>query len=396
MTSDTRSPDEIEREIERERSELSHTLDDLRDKFSVDSIARQFSAQFREHGGDIGRSVADAVKRNPVALALTGVGLAWLMMGDGPGFRHGNDRRYGRVDHDEHSDYDRVASAGRAGGNVSHMPRPQERPLGSATGDPRPYRAGQSPGADHVPSWARPGERDDDNQPGATSRLRDSANRTKDSVSDAARATGTKVSDNVKDASGAVSQAGRSTMEGARNLASTASSKAGAFRERLAEGTENLSEEARNRVIAARERAIEARDAAMAYGRRGRDRAADLYEEQPLIAGALALAIGAAIGAALPRSRAEDQYFGDYSDNLIHEAERIYEEEKAKLSRVAGAATDEAKKIAEETKQAADDAAPADTAAEAALDKAKSSGQRIADAAEDEAKRQKLGEVKKS
>ena len=82
MKNDSRSPEEIEREIERERAGLTDALDGLQNKFAVESIARQVSDQFREHGGDIGRSVSEAVKRNPVALALTGVGLAWLMMGD--------------------------------------------------------------------------------------------------------------------------------------------------------------------------------------------------------------------------------------------------------------------------------------------------------------------------
>jgi hypothetical protein len=82
MKDDSRGPEEIKREIERERAGLTDALDGLQNKFSVESIARQVSDQFREHGGDIGRSVSEAVKRNPVALALTGVGLAWLMMGD--------------------------------------------------------------------------------------------------------------------------------------------------------------------------------------------------------------------------------------------------------------------------------------------------------------------------
>ena len=79
MTNDSRNPEEIEREIERERAGLADTLDDLQDRFSVEGIARQFSDQFREHGGDWGRSISDAAKRNPVALALTGAGLAWMM-----------------------------------------------------------------------------------------------------------------------------------------------------------------------------------------------------------------------------------------------------------------------------------------------------------------------------
>ena len=44
MTNDSRNPEEIEREIERERAGLADTLDDLQDRFSVEGIARQFSA----------------------------------------------------------------------------------------------------------------------------------------------------------------------------------------------------------------------------------------------------------------------------------------------------------------------------------------------------------------
>ena len=155
---------------------------------------------------------------------------------------------------------------------------------------------------------------------------------------------------------------------------------------RLAEGTENLTEEARERVIAAREKAVELRDAAASQARQGRDRAVDFFEDQPLIAGALAVALGAALGAALPRSGMEDRYLGDRSDALFDEAERIFIEEKRKLGEVAKAATDEAKTIAREAKQDADDAAPADTAAQAVADKAKTAGERLVEATEDEAK----------
>ena len=83
MTNETRSPKEIERDIERERAGLTNTLSDLQDRFSIESLARQVSDQVREHGGDIGRSVSDAVKRNPLALALTGAGLAFGIMAYG-------------------------------------------------------------------------------------------------------------------------------------------------------------------------------------------------------------------------------------------------------------------------------------------------------------------------
>lgn len=402
MTNDTRSPEEIERDIERERAGLTDTLDDLQDRFSIEHVARQFSDQFREHGGDIGRSVSEAVKRNPVALALTGVGLAWLMMGDRSGGRdrYDRDRRFGRSDYDDHYDDNRRDrdEVGRTGLPSRATTAPQGRKMGPQPGDPtKPYYSGRYGSHDNTPSWARTS---DDDQEGLGKKVSNAASGAGESVSGAAssaagtaRDAGSSVADTAKGAASAVANAGKSVADSAQNLASSASERASALRERLAEGTENLTEEARNRVIAARESAIEARDAAAVYARQGRERAVDIFEEQPLIAGALAVALGAALGAALPRSRIEDQYLGKTSDQLMDEAERIFEEEKQKLGKVAKAATDEAKSIATEAK---DDAAPADTAAQAVADKAKSAGQRIVDAAESEAKKQNVGDVKKS
>jgi len=374
MKNDSRSPEEIEREIERERAGLTDALDDLQNKFSVESIARQVSDQFREHGGDIGRSVSEAVKRNPVALALTGVGLAWLMMGDKSGGRDRNDhnRSHGRSDSDYDYNDDRNDNRGRRSSGLM---------LGNT---PKSHYEDRYNHPDGTPSWARTHYSDGQ---GIGTRAGNMAS---------SGSAGSTVADKAKGAAGTISDAGHSVADSAQNLASSASDRATALRDRLAEGTENFTEEARNRVISARESAIDARDAAVSYARQGRDRAVDMFEEQPLIAGALAVAVGAALGAALPRSRMEDQYFGEQSDKLMDDAERMFEEEKQKLGKVAKAATDEARKVVNEAKEDADDAAPAETAGKALADEAKYSGQRIADAAESEVKKQNVGGMNKS
>ncbi len=92
MTNDDRSTAEIERDIERERAELQDTLQEIRDRYSVEAIARQVGRQIQEHGGDIGRSVMEQVKANPIPLALTGIGLAWLMAGRGTRTDQGYER----------------------------------------------------------------------------------------------------------------------------------------------------------------------------------------------------------------------------------------------------------------------------------------------------------------
>ena len=303
MTNDSRTPEEIEREIERERAGLTNTLDDLQDKFSVETIARQFSDQFREHGGDIGRSVTDAVKRNPIALALTGAGLAWLMAGDrAPGRdRMGTRDSYDHRDPRNRTNYygDRDDHSGLPVAAQQHgvIPAGQRRDLGPQPGDPsKPYYSGEVARSGDVPSWAR--HDDDDDTPGLAQRAGDAASRAGGRVSGAASSAGSTVAGKAKGAAGAVSDAGHSVASGARDFTSSTADRAAQLRRRLAEGTEDLSEAARERVIAARESAVRARASAASYGREGRDRAVDIFEDQPLVVGALALAVGAAIGAA--------------------------------------------------------------------------------------------------
>ncbi|MDF1707639.1 MAG: DUF3618 domain-containing protein [Paracoccaceae bacterium] len=282
---DHRSPEEIERQLERERAGLSEDLHDLRTKFSVDTLVREAAGQLRAHSGDIGASVSRAVKENPLAIAVTGVGLAWLIFGDRSG--RGAVQRDDDRDHGDRRDY-------------------REFYARSQYGAPRSWASGNrgvTRDAD-VPAWMR------------------GVDVTQDAESQ---------EDEGESAAQRMARASGAARDRLHETADSVKERAAALRERLAEGTEHLTEEGRARVIAAREKAHEAREAAMAQMRHGREKAADLFEEQPMIAGALAMAIGAAVGAALPHTRFEDEHFGQTSDELIHEAERILAEERAKL-----------------------------------------------------------------
>jgi hypothetical protein len=165
----------------------------------------------------------------------------------------------------------------------------------------------------------------------------------------------------------------------------------------LSRGTEDLSEAARERVIVARARAVEMAqkaDRSMRAGfARGRDVTQEFIEEQPLVAGALAVAVGAALAGALPRTHREDEWLGAKRDDMFDEAERIFREEKRKAARVAQTAMSEAADIAEETRDALDASAPGSkSAVEALTDEMKKAGDRVANAALDSARDQKLGQ----
>lgn len=386
MPADTRSPEEIERDIERERSELKGTLEDIQDRFSAERLVREL----RANGREIGQAVTRSVKENPVALALAGVGIAWMVFGGGRS-SGGNG-----LDDDRHMARTRFPSRAGTGQGFADEARGFAHGGTGRTGVDAVYRE---------PAWAQPRDfRDfldehDDEGRSVGDRIADGASQTKSAVAgaagslseaaaDAAGSVGSAVSDATSSVRGAASSAAGAVRDGASEVRA----RAAAVRARIAHGTERLSEEARRRVIVARERALDARDRAVAAARRGGERAADFYEEQPLVVGALALAVGAAIGGALPRTRAEDNTLGAERDRLFGEAERIFEEERAKAEAVVDSAVTEAKEVAREKKDAVDAGAPeGKTAAEALADEAKAVGQRVVDAAKSEADKQDLG-----
>lgn len=404
MSTDHRTPHEIEREIERERAELAGTVNEIQDRFSPDYLIREVARGFSEHGGDFGRSVRDSVKQNPVGLALTGIGLAWMMFGrsyeDRPADYEEVRRRrmidaradrvarsYDKLSPDAYADINEDGDGfDEADGPAFGPARPRRRAAAYVVTRRYPTRTRWAY-ADVENDWDDDDWDDDDWNEDDWDRdgLGDKAARGARSVRDGAASGVSTVADSVRRAGQGAADAGRS-----------ASDRAARMRDSLAEGTQDLSDAARARVIDARARFIDARRradrAARDYAARGADGVSDFIEQQPLVAGALALAVGAALAGSLPRTRREDEMFGEKSDQLYDEAERIFRRERAKVEDVARAAADEARDIVDEKHRQADDAAPGQkSAVEAASDEVRTASERIADRAREEAEHRNLG-----
>ena len=77
MTADTRSPDEIQRDVEQSRSEISDTLDEIQRQLSPGQLLDQ---ALRYFGGpsQLGVGISQRIVRNPLPITLIVVGLAWL------------------------------------------------------------------------------------------------------------------------------------------------------------------------------------------------------------------------------------------------------------------------------------------------------------------------------
>jgi hypothetical protein len=191
-----------------------------------------------------------------------------------------------------------------------------------------------------------------------------------------------------------VAQAVDASKATATSAVQTVSEHAQAARSKIAAGTEMLSEEARQRVISARQAALNAGRATKRTVRWGQRSAENFFENQPLVVGALAVAVGAAIGGLMPRSRFEDEHMGSHRDRLVSEADRILEEEKRKLGVVAEAAAGEARSILDAKRDAVDQITGDKTLAGTLVDEVKRVRGQIAITAADKAKTENLGKPK--
>lgn len=275
------SSDDIEREIEAERVALARSLDELQRQVSPDAIVERISAMLRENGGDMAGTAMRQARENPIALALTGAGLAWLMAGPAPS-RTGPRR-------------DALPPVGR-------RLRTEKKP--SPDYDHRTYA--QATGFRQVPSTesfeTRLAQADDDTYDPAI----------------------------------------RSEATAAPERRTRSNSPNRSLRDRLMEGTEMMTDAARDRVMAAREAAIDAEQRLEArardYGMAGKD----AFYSQPLMGALVAFGVGALAGALLPRTRTEDRHLGAARDRAVMEAERMYRTEAAKLRAQAEALAEDA------------------------------------------------------
>jgi hypothetical protein len=289
---------EIEREVDAERQRVSETIDALQRKVSVGSIVDQVVKSVGEHGGEVSHNLAVSLRQNPMAVLLTGVGLVWLIAGGGP--------RAGRPDWERDDRWrERVSGTSPEAGDPL-------APFGDE--DPAHRAFGEHPGSESGPGFGQ--------------RLAGAAG----SVSEGVGAAAGSVSEGVGAAAGELREGYARVGETVSRLAGRAGEAAhraagyapgmGDVRHRLARGGQSSL------------RGLEA-----------------FLDEQPLVAGALALALGAAIGSALPRTRTEDELFGEESDRLKQSLRATAEEEGGRLARSAAAVADEARAMVGEASE---------------------------------------------
>lgn len=292
----------LAREAEQHRSQVDSTLDQLKDRFSVGQIVDELSGYVREgQGAEMVKNLNRQVRDNPLALGLVGAGIAWLLVGQG--VRDEGRRLKGRYDdwRDDDDSFDRDRLSGG----------------GYPIADGRPHTVGSGPYVG--PAGSVPG--------GSSSTYGGSAGSSQDggpSVADRARGAASSVSGAASSAASSLAGAARSAGSGvsgaAQSASSTLSNAAGAASEGVSRALHDAQDAAYGAGDAVYRGGAYAGERVASYGRRAKRSFLDTLQEEPLIVGAVALAIGAAVGAALPATRREDQLFGGARDRLRDDA----------------------------------------------------------------------------
>lgn len=172
MAEQRRSSREIEREVEHQRAELRDTVEELFNRFTFDEAWIRLGAYMRDNRRDFGHSLERVVKEKPLAVALTAVGVGWLLFGPPqrrPPRAAAFDRRTsplrdGRDDHartrEMLEDADFMDRSARGPSAPDATPDPWEAPSRTPTAASQPASAGTaSTGASAGASGLEPSPR---------------------------------------------------------------------------------------------------------------------------------------------------------------------------------------------------------------------------------------------
>ena len=161
---------------------------------------------------------------------------------------------------------------------------------------------------------------------------------TMDEASDAARRAGARASEGIASAAEAVSD----TISSA---AGAVSETAGDLREGAMRRAHDLRDSASSTIEGVRDAVYRGGDSVYRGGRDLGGSFSALMNDQPLLLGALGIAVGAALGAALPETEAEDRLMGEASDAVKEKASEVaaagYEKAKAVAGSVVERASEE-------------------------------------------------------
>jgi ElaB/YqjD/DUF883 family membrane-anchored ribosome-binding protein len=148
--------------------------------------------------------------------------------------------------------------------------------------------------------------------------------------------------DRQRSSGGMIGQSRQAASNVASNVSDTASNIASNVSDTASNIASNVSDTASNLAQRAQETASNLTDQAQYQAQRVEDRFQNTLQENPLAIGAIALALGTAVGLALPQTERENQLMGEARDTLIDRAQEVAQETVEKVQQVASNVTSDA------------------------------------------------------
>lgn len=321
---ENQSAAELQRELELQRSRVESTIDQIQQKLSPGQLVDELLAYTKGGGGEFVASLQRNVTANPLPVALLGVSLAWLMAKPAPAHSDGDgawdasinrNRGFGADAGGEQDDYpvaiitgsslQRVGQTGEAESRYSEFIDDAGKKF-RARSDEHGRRAGH-----FMDETGATFKGFTDAAGGRIEHFRDEAGNLLDEASGWASHTW---------------QMARERMHDARDALSGATSRADATSANVMGQMGSLNETIIHQ-----------------------------FRDQPLVAGALAFAMGAALGSALPHTDQEDSLMGEAADGLKDkagaQAADLYEQGKERVTELHDKVAEKAGELHEQARQ---------------------------------------------
>jgi ElaB/YqjD/DUF883 family membrane-anchored ribosome-binding protein len=323
--------------VEQTRAEMADTIDALKEKLEPQHLVEQAKETVREAtigkaqhvmddamdrardavdtvsytARDYSTTIVDTIRENPIPAAMIGIGLGWLLV-----------------------------SARKSGSRTRAIERYQG-PRGATQGYGTPSYGAQAYGGAYGAAYGTPDYQTTDRyeNPAASGYgtyahtagmeqggLRDMAGNVKDRAGE--------VVDTVKDRAG--------------EMAANVKDRAGRMVDRAGEMAGRVQDRAGEMAGRVQETATQAGERARYQARQAAAVVQQNVEENPLAMGAVALAVGAALGFLLPETQKEHQLMGEARDRVMDRAQTTAQQVGQKVQNVAREAVDTMKTEAQE------------------------------------------------
>jgi ElaB/YqjD/DUF883 family membrane-anchored ribosome-binding protein len=314
------SLDELERDAERTRADLAHTVDelrsrisdtasDIRERVSPAAIKQDVKDYVHQTGQQLYHTVETRARENPLQAVAIAAGLAypiWRIVSSMPapilliGAGIALSSRSGGAASGSRPLYQGGGRLDEASAEIRERARYASTAMQDAT-----HRTAET--VQEAALRARGAMQDTTQR--ATEALQDATLRTKEQVADAASRVGAAVTSTVDSLTNTVTEA----VSGARDAASRAVSTAASAVSGAVSSSYESSAEA----------AAYAREQAMRAGQQTRETFLQTMERHPLLVGGVGLALGALLASAIPSTAPEKRMFGETSEELQRRAREM-------------------------------------------------------------------------